>query len=395
MSETKDEPTEAPTVTVTRRGARRARGLHPWIYASDVESESARPGEVVRVLGPRQRDLGWADYSDRSQIRLRFLDHRGEWPGDEVFAQRLRDAIAYREALAIPGEAYRLVHAEADLLPATIVDRYGEYLVVQSLSQAADRREPWLVQQLGKLLGPRGIVARNDPRVREFEGLERKVSIVQGEVPDRLPVRDGDVVMEVDLVNGQKTGLFLDQRENRTAAAGYARGRLLDVFSYHGAFALQLAPRCEAVTAIEVSEDAAAAIARNAELNGRHIDVRVANAFDLLRELEAAGQRYETIVLDPPAFAKNKAALDGAYVGYKEINLRAMKLLSPGGTLTTCSCSYHVDDDAFLQVVTAAAEDVHARMTVVERRGQSRDHPVRLGMPESAYLKCLILRRLA
>lgn len=383
-----------PSVVLTRRGARRAHGLHPWIYASDVAEVRAAGGDIVDVLGPRGRPAGWALYSDRSQIALRLLDHRGARPDRDFWRRRLQRAVAMRERLRIDDDAYRLVNAEADLLPSVIVDRYGDYLALQTLSQGADRLSELLTELLVELLSPAGIVVRNDPRVRELEGLARSVEVVHGEVPERVVVREGGVAFGVDLRGGQKTGLFLDQRENHAAAAQYAAGRLLDAFAYQGGFCLGLASRCEQVVAVEVGEEAAAALRANAASNGIVVEVRVANAFDQLRAFEAAGESFDTIVLDPPAFAKNKASVASALAGYKEINLRAMKLLRPGGHLITCSCSYHVDEAAFAQMLADAAGDVHERLAIVERRGQSRDHPVRLGVPETAYLKCFILRRI-
>lgn len=383
-----------PTATLTRRGARRAHGLHPWIYESDVaEVRGATGGDVVRVVGPRGRDFGHAFYSDVSKIRLRLLNSHAAWPDEVFWRERLDRAIAYRESLAIQSDSYRLVHAEADLMPGVVVDRYGRYLVIQSSSQGADRLQPMIVRLLAERLSPAGILARNDLKVRGFEGLPQSVEVVHGEIPERVTIGGGTFRMELDLVGGQKTGSFLDQRENLLAASRYARGHLLDCFSYQGAFAVYLGRRCESITAVEISSEATAAIQRNAELNGLQVEVRVANAFDHLRELEASGSRFDTIVLDPPAFAKNRKSIRSATAGYKEINLRAMKLLRPGGHLITCSCSYHVDPARFEQIITAAAQDVGAVMTLVERRGQSRDHPVRVGLPEGNYLKCLILRR--
>jgi len=320
---------------------------------------------------------------------------RGEAPPDTgLWRARLEAALAFREALRLDATAYRLVHAEGDLFPSLIVDRYGDYLVMQALSQAVDRLLPVIVTMLVELVGPRGILARNDPRARVLEGLTQEVAVVYGEVPESLVVTEGGVEYEVDPWRGQKTGLFLDQRENREAAARYAGGRLLDGFSYNGGFALHLASRCEAVTAIDVSDEAVARITRNAGRNGlANVTAYAANVFDELRRLEHDGARFETIVLDPPAFAKNKAAVPKALAGYKEINLRALKLLTPGGYLVTCSCSYNVDEATFLDVVHDAALDAPCEVTLVEKRMQGRDHPVLLGVPETYYLKCLILRK--
>ena len=385
-----------PRVVVSERGAERARARHPWIYRSDVVETHASAGDIVRVVGPRGRRLGEALYSDRSQITLRLLTHGEHAAGRDLLRERLAAAIAFRQRLGIDATAYRLVHAEGDLLPSLVVDRYGDWLVLQTLSQGTDRLLPALTEMLVELCAPAGILARNDPRARLLEGLEQKVEVVHGSVPETVVIRDRDVEVEVDLWKGQKTGLFLDQRENRDAAAGYARGRLLDVFSYQGAFALRLARQCEEVVAVEMSEEAAARIERNRERNGlSSVRVHTANAFDVLRELERAGERFDAIVLDPPAFAKNRASLPRALGGYKEINLRALKLLRPGGTLVTCSCSYHLSEGMLLRIVEEAARDAHAGLSLLEKRMQSRDHPVLLGVPETAYLKYLILRKLA
>jgi len=385
-----------PTVTVSVRGEERVRRGHPWIYRADVMDAHAAPGDMVAVRSPKRRVLGRALFSDRSQITLRMFTWGDEAADDETWRARLAAALAFREGLGIDADAYRLVHGEADLLPSLVVDRYGPYLVVQGLSQATDRRLPMLTAMLQDLLQPAGILARHDVRVRALEGLNEDVTLLAGEVPDTVIIRDGTVTMAADLRAGQKTGLFLDQRENRAAARRYARGRLLDCFSYHGAFALQMADRCASVVAIDVSEEAVARLAENAARNGLgRIEARAANAFDTLRSLERAGERFDTIVLDPPAFAKSKDAVEKAYAGYKEINLRALKLLRPGGVLVTCTCSYHVDEGLFGQIVYDAATDARARVSVVEKRMQSRDHPVLLGVPETYYLKCLVLRKLA
>ena len=356
---------------------------------------AAEPGAVVDVLNQRQKLLGRALFSDRSQIVLRMVTTTDEEVDEPFWRRRLEAARSYREQLAIDASAYRLVHGEADLLPSLIVDRYADVLVVQALSQGMDRLLPSLVPLLVELTGVTGVLARNDPRVRLLEGLEQRVEVLHGEVPETVDVHEGPIDYRVDPRHGQKTGLFLDQRENRAAAATYARGRLLDCFAYDGGFALRLAAQCDRAEAIDISADAVARIVANALRNGlTNVAPREANVFDELRELERAGERYDTIVLDPPAFAKNKASIPKALAGYKEINLRALRLLRPGGTLVTCSCSYNVDEATFAEVVYEASVDAHVPVTVVEKRMQGRDHPVMLGVPETYYLKCLILRRL-
>ena len=388
--------TAMSSVVITQRGEERVRSGHPWIYKSDIARREANAGDTVRVLGSRGKTVGQALYSDRSEITLRLLT-RGTEPVDlALWRSRLERAIRFRESLAIDASAYRLVHGEADLLPSFIVDRYGDYLVVQALSQGVDRLLPELTQLLVEIARPVGILARNDPRVRLLEGLEQRVEVLHGTVPDRIEIREAGVSYLVDPYRGQKTGLFLDQRENRVAAARYARGRLLDAFSYNGGFALALAPACSEVLAVDISDDAVARIRTNAERNHlTNVQARAMNVFDELRELERRHEQFDTIVLDPPAFAKNRASVQKALSGYKEINLRALKLLSPGGFLVTCSCSYNVSEGDFADVLASAAVDAHADVAVVEKRMQARDHPVLITVPETYYLKCFILRKLA
>jgi 23S rRNA (cytosine1962-C5)-methyltransferase len=382
------------TVVVSARGEDRLRHGHPWIYRSDIRDADANAGAIVRVVGPGQRPLGSALFSDRSQITLRMLT-LGEAVADAALIRaRIARAAAFRRGLAIDATAYRVVHGEADLLPSLVVDRYGDYLVVQALSQGMDRLLGDVVPALVDVLQPLGILARHDPKVRLLEGLDQHVRELAGSVPRSVVVREGTVDYDVDMWAGQKTGLFLDQRENRDAAARYARGRLLDCFSYNGGFALRLAAQCASAEAVDISADAVARIRENAARNGlESLVVRAANVFDELRRLERTGERYDTIVLDPPAFAKNKASIEGAVAGYKEINLRAMHLLNPGGHLVTCSCSYNIDEAMFADILHAASADSRTPMTVVEKRMQGRDHPVLLGVPETYYLKCFILRR--
>jgi 23S rRNA (cytosine1962-C5)-methyltransferase len=385
-----------PAVVVTGKGEARVLRGHPWVFRSDVSrAEGAGPGAVVRVLGPRGRPLGFAFHSSRSEIRLR-LFARGETLPPDFLRARLAEAVRWRETVAAEAEACRLVHGEGDGLPSLVVDRYANHLVIQTLSQATEALKDPIVDALVDLLHPRGILERNDPRVREREGLERRVSLLYGEVPDVVPVEIGGVRFEADLWKGQKTGLFLDQRENHVMARAYARGRVLDAFTYNGGFALQAASRASEVLAVDVSADSVARVRANAALNRiQNVTAREANVFDLLHELVDAGERFDTVILDPPAFAKSKDAVEKARRGYKEINLRALKLLQPGGCLITCSCSYHMHEDEFEQLLAAAATDAGAPTVVVEKRRQARDHPVVLGVPETYYLKCFVLRKLA
>lgn len=383
-----------PPVVVTRRGELRIRRGHPWVFRTDVKrAEGVAPGALVRVLGPEGRPLGFALFSSRSEIRLRMVE-RGESLPEDFLRERLAAALRFRETVAPGARACRLVHGEGDGLPALVVDRYGDYVAVQTLSEGMEQRKDHVVALLVELLAPRGIIERNDPRVRTLEGLEQRVGLLHGEVPETVEVEVEGLLLRADLWRGQKTGLFLDQRENHRMVESYARGRVLDAFTYQGGFALHAARVADTVLAADVSGEALAHVAGNAARNSlANVTTREANAFDLLRELEHGGERFDTVILDPPAFAKNKDAAEKARRGYKEINLRALKILRPGGTLVTCSCSYHVHEADFEEVLADAAADAGAAVTVVEKRRQARDHPVLLGVPETFYLKCFVLRK--
>ena len=381
-------------VTITRRGAERARDGHLWIYRSDVrDAGGAAGGSVVRVRDERGRNAGQALYSDRSEIALRLLTARDEAVDREWWRARLRAAAGRRAGLEGAADAFRLAYSEGDLLPSLIVDRYRDVLVVQTLSQGAEALKATFVELLAEEFAPRSIVERNDVRVRALEGLPTRAGVLYGEEPGEFEVTQHGVRFVVAPLGGQKTGAFLDQRENHAAARAYARGRALDCFTFQGGFALSMARSCESVLGLDVSAEAVAAARRNAELNGAsNVEFREANVFDALRELEEAGEAFDTVVLDPPAFAKNRASVPAAARGYKEINLRALRLLKAGGTLVTCTCSYHMTEPLFLQVLAEAASDTRRRLQIVERRTQSRDHPVLLGVPETLYLKCVVAR---
>ncbi len=383
-------------VVVSRKGEARIRHGHPWIFRSDVaRAEGITPGAIVRVHSAPGRPLGFAFFSSRSEITLRLIARGEELPAS-FLPDRLAAALRWRETVAAGAAACRLVHGEGDGLPSLIVDRYGEHLVMQTLSQATERLKPEIVRILVELLGPRGILERNDPKVRRFEGLEQKVGLLHGEVPEVVEVEEGGVRFLADLWRGQKTGLFLDQRENHLMARTYAGGRVLDGFTYNGGFALHVAGVAREVLAVDVSEEAVERVRRNAALNGLdNVVARTANLFDLLRDLHDSGERFATVILDPPAFAKSKDAVEKAWRGYKEINLRALKILEPGGCLITCSCSYHVHEADFEEILASAAADAGVSVTVVEKRRQARDHPIVLGVPETYYLKCFVLRKMA
>jgi 23S rRNA (cytosine1962-C5)-methyltransferase len=388
------------TVTVNKRGADRIRGGHLWIYRSDVvKAPEAKGGSIVVVRDQNRNLVGQAFFSDSSQIALRFLSQTEEPIDREWWRKRIFEAANRR---ANPGSAsngpartnaYRLVYSEGDLLPSIIIDRYDDVLVLQTLSQGSDVIKPLLVELLVEQFAPRAIVERNDVRVRSHEGLEMIAGTLYGEAPEEFEILQEGIRFLVAPLSGQKTGSFLDQRENRVAARAVAHGRALDCFTFNGAFALHLAGVCDSVIGIDISAEAIKSARRNAALNSvTNIEFREANVFDALRELEASGERFDTIVLDPPAFAKNRASAQAAARGYKEINLRAIKLLNPGGILVTCTCSYHMPEDLFLGIIAQAANDARRSLQLIEKRTQASDHPILLGVPETYYLKCVIAR---
>jgi len=381
------------TVTISPRGVDRLRSGHLWVYRSDVNAAEAEPGAVVKLIDDRGRFQGRAFYSDKSQISIRLLT-REDVPVDrEFFTQRLAQAEAYRKLTVENSDAYRVVYSEGDLLPSLIVDRYSDYFVMQTLSQGTERLKSIFAEILVELFVPKGILERNDPRVRLLEGLDQRVGVLHGEIPAEIQAKQNGVTFAHDLAKGQKTGSFLDQRENHWAARRYASGDVLDCFCYEGGFALTIADKCDRVEGVDMAPAAVHAAERNGELNAiSNVRFREGNTFDVLKEYNEAGRRFRMIILDPPAFAKNRESLPAARRGYKEINLRALKLLEPGGFLITCSCSYHVSEALFLQVLAEAANDANKKIDVVERRTQARDHPILLTMPETHYLKCLIVR---
>ena len=386
-----------PKVVISRRGTNRLKEGHLWIYRSDVVSaEEISPGSLVLIKDDREKFLGSALYSTASQIALRKISDEPveDLPG--LLRERIRAAIAYRKQVVSDTDAYRVIFSEADFLPGLIVDRYNDLLSMQILTQAmdADPVRQTVIAELRGQLRPAAIVERVDPRIRELEQLPARPSgLVQGEKGSTVFTMNG-VRFHYDALEGQKTGAFLDQRENYAAAAKYMRGEALDVFCYQGGFALHLAPHCSQVTGVDSSRPALEIADQNASLNrhetGRESEWIEGNAFDLLRDYADSKRQFDSIVLDPPAFAKSKQNLDTAMRGYKELNLRALKMLRPGGTLVTCSCSYHVGLSDFMEVIAAAARDAHKSLRILENRAQAKDHPILLGVPETYYLKCLI-----
>jgi 23S rRNA (cytosine1962-C5)-methyltransferase len=378
-------------VRVNRKAADRVASGHPWIFASDlIDRDGAQPGQPVKVADQRGRPLGTAHYSSTSQISLRMLSPHIE-PVDRAFyLRRLHAAELHRRRVVRHSDAYRVVHAEADLLPALIVDRYADCLAIQTLDQGMDAAKSEIVSCLEEIFHPRAIVARNDAAVRTKEELPLETTVVSGELPESVAVQMNGLTLRADLLHGQKTGIFLDQRENYRAAARYGRGgRALDCFASTGGFALHLAPHCETVEAVDSSGPALEAARANASANRiANIEFREADVFDFLASVKRS---YELIVLDPPAFAKSRRNLDPAAGAYKEINLRALRLLPPGGILVTCSCSHHVSESMLLEIVAQAALDANRTLRVLERRTQAQDHPILLTVPETLYLKCLIL----
>jgi 23S rRNA (cytosine1962-C5)-methyltransferase len=381
-------------VRVNRKAARRLASGHPWIFESDiVDKGGAEAGAAVKVVNLAGRALGTAHFSSTSQIGLRLLSQNVEEIGREFFARRLAAAEAHRRLVVSGTDAYRVVHGEGDLLPALVVDRYADWLVMQTLNQGMDGIRESIMASLVEMFSPRGIVARNDAPVRVREDLPLESGVIYGDVPDTVEFHMNGLRLQADLLHGQKTGAFLDQRENYVAAARYARGKALDCFTSSGGFALHLARACESVEALDSSGAALATAGRNAALNGiSNIEFREADVFVVLAAYASARCQFQAVVLDPPAFAKSRSTLEGAIRGYKEINLRALRLLGPGGILVTCSCSQRLTEAAFLELIAQAALDAGRQLRVLERRAQGPDHPILLTVPETHYLKCLILQ---
>ncbi len=380
-----------------RRGReQRVLGGHPWVFRSDIEREDgAADGLPVRVLTSAGRFLAMAVYNPRSQISLRILSRRDE-PIDATFIRgRVRRALDYRRRFADLNSC-RLIFAESDGLPAVIADKFGDVIVLQILCLGMERFKGDIVDALAQELSPRGIYERNDVPVRELEGLTQQTGLLFGEVPDRVEMQENGVRFLVDVKEGQKTGFFLDQKENRAAIAPFVSGmRVLDCFTHTGSFALHAAHYGAAeVTGVDISEHACACALENARLNGVEDRVRFecANAFDFLRAHQTAKEQYDVVILDPPAFTKTRSAVEGALRGYKEINLRGMKLTRDGGFFITCSCSQHVTPDLFRGMLLEAQKDARVQLRQIEWRTQGRDHPILLASPETQYLKCGIFQ---
>ena len=381
----------AAAAHVTSRGAERWVRGHPWIYRSDVVEAPPEAG-LVAVVDGRGRFIGQALHSPRSEIRLRLLE-RSDRPVDAAWwRDRIREALARRAG--IDATACRVVHGEGDGLPSLVVDRYDRWLVAQILSAGLETMRADIVAALVDVLAPDGILLRNDAAVRRREGLAESIELASGEVPERIAVREGDVRYYAAPWTGQKTGAFVDQRPNRMLAGRLMRpgGRGLDCFAYHGSFAMHLAARAGAVVALDASAEALARGAENAALNGfTNIEWREADAFEALRAYDRARERFDTIALDPPAFAKSRSSVPQALRGYREVNLRAMRILAPGGTLVTASCSFHVHRAEFLQMLAEAAGDSGRRIELRAVLGQGEDHPELLTVPETGYLKGALL----
>ncbi len=390
-----------PVITVNQRGAARLRGGHLWVYRSDlVLPPEAPPGALVQVRDQRGRKLGSALYSSASQIAIRLLRSEAitESQLPPLLQERIAGAVQFRRQVARGTDSYRVIFSEADLLPGLVVDKYNDIVAMQAQTQAFDREDlrQVVIEALTQHFPDCSLVERVDPHIRELEQLPARPSqMVRGDRSSTILTMN-DVRFHFDGLGGQKTGGFLDQRENYSAAARYAHGEALDCFTYQGGFALHLARGCASVTAVDSSRPALEVGEQNELLNRANhrcgeIEWIEANAFDLLKDYATAGRQYDTIVLDPPAFAKTRRTVATALRGYKELNLRALKMLRPGGVLVTCSCSFHVSEAEFLEMLGSAAADADRQVRILEKRGQAQDHPVRLNVPETAYLKCIVI----
>ena len=382
-----------PSLKITRKGAAWFRTGHPWIYKDDLErGDPSLSGAIVSILDNSGNFLAKAFYNEKSKIALRIITY-DNLPVDAGFWRgRLSGCIEYRKKAVKDSDAYRIAHSEADGLPSLIVDKYGEHLSIQTLSLGMDNIKDAVVEALQGLLKPVSIIARNDSAMRKFEGLDEKKEVLYGKPPEKVKVREGNIKYLVDIMNGQKTGSYLDQRENHIASEKYARGKALDCFAYQGLFSLHMALSADEVTAVDSSGPALEALKENALLNGltkiRTVEGKVS---EILRSLQKEERQFDFIVLDPPAYAKSKKDIQAAARGYIDINFRAMKLLKKGGHLMTCSCSYNLSEGQFMEILAEALSESRRRARLIEKRIQPADHPVLLNFPESNYLKCIVL----
>jgi len=385
-----------PAVKISKKGGAWHRTGHPWIYKDDViEPDDSLSGKIVSVLDERGVFLGKAFFNDKSKISLRFITDEDADIDTAFWKKRLSERIEYRKKAVNDAQAYRISHAEADGLPSLIVDKYGEHLCVQTLSLGMDNLKNTIVNVLIELLEPKSIVARNDSAMRKFEGLPEQKEVLYGKPPEKIEIREGKIKYLVDITNGQKTGCYLDQRDNHIASERYSGGKALDCFSYQGLFSLHMALTAQEVIAIDSSAKALEGLKENAALNDlTNIKTEEGKVSEILKSYQKQERRFDLIVLDPPAFAKSKKDLEAAARGYIDLNFRAMKLLVKGGHLMTCSCSYNLSEGQFLQVIYEALNESRRQARLVEKRLQPLDHPILLNFPESNYLKCLVLEML-
>ena len=373
----------------------KVRAGHPWIYASEIEREegTCEPGEIIDVISCKGTFLGRALYNPQSQITLRMITTNDEPVDEAFFRRRIEDAWAYRKLLCDPMSC-RVIFSESDFLPGLVVDKFADVLSVQTLSLAMDRRKHMLAQLLMEITGATGVYERNDVPVRRHEGLSQVTGLLAGEVPDRVWMRENGIEFAVDVKNGQKTGFFLDQKQNRAAIRPFCAGaKVIDCFCHNGSFSLHAKKYgAREVLGVDISEEAIEVARENAERNGLDARFEAHNCFDFLREKTEAGEKYDLVILDPPAFTKSRATVESALRGYKEINLRGLKLTRPGGFLVTCSCSQHISAEMFQDMLNQAARDAKKRVRLVEFRTQALDHPILPQAPETKYLKCVFLQ---
>lgn len=380
-------------IVVNKKGVKRVRSGHLWIFRSDIIKIEANGGEIVSVFDEANDFIGKAFFSDKSEISLRIITTENIEIDFEFWKQRFQAAFERRQSIEKTSNAYRLINSEADFIPSLIVDNYNGVFVIQTLSQTTEKLKSVFIKVLIELFTVKSILERNDAKVRELEGLEIINSVLYGKIPEEIIIEQDSIKFRVSPLSGQKTGSFLDQRENHFAVRKFAFGKALDCFTFNGGFALNLAKTCESVVGLDISRDAIMLAKQNAELNNiTNVNFKTANVLEALRNYEMKRERFDTIVLDPPAFVKSRSALNAAIRGYKEINLRALKLLNKNGILITCSCSFHFSEDIFLEVLEECARDSRRKVHLLEKRLQPIDHPILLGMPESYYLKCIVLR---